>query len=78
MENSLFTFKTISDFLNNIVIPEIDNRISRGLISNTNLPIVINQFQILWDKQNERTIVELNEEVRIQVKLKSRRQNLKK
>jgi hypothetical protein len=77
MENNLFTFRTISDFLNHIVIPEIDNRISNGLLNNTNFPIIINQFQILWDMQNIRTIVELNEEVRIQIKFKPRRPSIK-
>lgn len=74
MENLLKDYRTISDFLTLIILPEIDNRIKYGSLSNINLPIELSQFQILWDRLDNTRIVELNDEVQIIIKVTGRRQ----
>jgi len=74
MENLLKDYRTISDFLTLVILPEIEDRISLGNISSVDLPIEINQFQILWDKKDNKRIVELNGEVNIIVKVRGKRQ----
>lgn len=74
MENNLLVYRTISHFINLIVIPEIDNRLKNGVITENDLPLEVSQFQIVWDNSNNKIIVELNREVKIKVKLKGRRE----
>lgn len=74
MENLLKDYRTISDFLTLIVLPEIENRIKYGLLFITNMPLELSQFQIIWDKSDSTRIVELNDEVQIIVKVVGKRQ----
>lgn len=74
MENNLNTFRTISHFLKLIVIPEVENRINKGVINNVNLPVQINQFKLVWDNLNNKIITELNNEVEIIVDVKGKRE----
>jgi len=72
MENNLYTFRTISHLLKLFVIPEVENRISSGKI--TNLPVQLNQFKIIWDKLNNKVITQLNSEVEVILSTKGKRE----
>ncbi|MFH1061951.1 MAG: hypothetical protein V1747_03580 [Candidatus Omnitrophota bacterium] len=69
----IMEYRPISDMIRLFVIPEIEKRIELKKISKTDLPIEINSFrayQVKKENGSIENIVELNEEVNIQYRLK--------
>lgn len=71
--NPLFFNRTISQILEIFVIPEIEKRIASGKIEVSSLPIEIRQFRTSQKEEtdhNYTTVVEINDEVKIILKVK--------
>jgi hypothetical protein len=71
--NPLFFNRTVSQLLKICVLPEIENRVSKGAINPDKLPIEIWQFRISQKQEtggHYTPVIEINEEVKLAVKVK--------
>jgi len=72
----MIKFRTISHILKIYVLPEVKKRIENGKIKRTDLPLEIHHFRLIQRKLpsgNILPIVEINEEVKLRIKVKVKR-----
>ena len=69
--SSLIPFRTISQITKVYVLPEVESRISSGIINSSQLPLNIKQFRLI--QTSSEFIVELNDEVKIEANIKVKR-----
>jgi len=64
--SELLAYRPLSQLIPSLVVPSIAERVTRGRLQETDLPLEINRLQILWNPTTSPT-VQLNDEVQINV-----------
>jgi hypothetical protein len=67
----LMTLRPMSQLVRMFVVPEIERRVATGALTENDLPFQLVQFR--WIQADGNNIIELNEEVKLRAKIKTRR-----